>query len=238
MTDLQHGISRPVPPGVLANEEDRLAALRRLEILDTPPDPAFDRLTRQAISIFGVEFATVSFVDRSRVWFKSAPAATHREVPRNIAFCTHTILGTQPMVVRDLSRDPRFSANPLVTKDPSLRFYAGAPIRSRSGHLVGSFCLLDTLPYPSWDESEENMLATLAEMAASALDAHTQILRLSRARSSEIDPESRSRLDQLRHALYLTGPQHRFELAPETPRISGLLRSAADIDSGVVPSPS
>ncbi len=236
MTDLQHGSSRPVPPGVLANEEDRLAALRRLEILDTPPDPAFDRLTGQAISIFGVQFATVAFVDRSRVWLKSGPGATHREVPRNIAFCAHTILSTQPMVVRDLSRDPRFSANPLVAKAPSLRFYAGAPIRSRSGHLVGSFCLLDTLPYPSWDESEENMLVTLAEMASSALDAHTQSLR--RARASEVDPDSRSRLDQLRHALYPTGPQPRFELAPENRRTSGLLRSAADINSGVVPSPS
>ena len=198
MTDLQHGSSRPAPPGVLANEEDRLAALRRLQILDTPPDPAFDRLTEQAISIFGVEFATVTFVDRSRVWFKSAPGTTYREMPRNIAFCTHTILSPQPMVIRDLSRDPRFSANPLVTKAPSLRFYAGASIRSRSGHLVGSFCLLDTLPYPSWDETEENMLVTLAEMAASALRAHTQSLSLSQ--TSEVDPNSRSRLDQLCHA--------------------------------------
>ena len=235
MSDFRPGAGSLPVPGIPPDEEDRLAALRRFEILDTAPDPAFDRLTEQAISIFGVRFALLSFVDRSRVWFKSAQGVRPREAPRNIAFCAHTILGVDPMVVRDLSRDVRFTANPLVTGAPALRFYAGVPIRSRSGHNVGTFCILDTLPYPDWDDTEENMLTTLAGMATSALDAHTRNLRLSRARATEVDPVSRSRLDQLRLAIYPTDTRADFELAPvDLRKMSGLLRPAGDIDSGVV----
>ncbi len=224
MTDLKPGVSRTLVPGVLANEDDRLHALHHFEILDTPPDPAFDRLTEQAISIFGVQFAVLSFVDRSRVWFKSAQGFTHWEAPRNIGICAHTILGVAPLVVRDLSTDGRFADNPLVTRAPALRFYAGVPIRSRSGHNVGAFCILDTLPYPGWDETEENMLIALAGMATSALEVHTRNLHLSRARPTDVDPGSRSRLDQLRRALYSGRPQNRVELVPDDlGRMSGSL---------------
>lgn len=114
--------------GLPANEAERLAALRRYDILDSGAEQAYDDLTRLAAHIAGTPIALISLIDRDRQWFKSRVGIDGRETPRDIAFCAHAIL--QPdktLVVPDATRDPRFSDNPAVTDTLKVRFYAGRP---------------------------------------------------------------------------------------------------------------
>ena len=116
----------PMPGG--KDEDARLRSLRSTGILDSTPDPAFDRLTKLAAAIFEVPIAYVSFVDRSRQWLKSKHGLSICETPREISFCAHTILEDEITVVLDAQRDPRFATSPLVCGPPHVRFYAGAPL--------------------------------------------------------------------------------------------------------------
>lgn len=133
----------PKPP----NEAQRLAALRRYGILDTPPEQAFDDLTLLAAQICQVPTAMVSLVDDDRQWFKSRIGLTASETARDIAFCAHTILDADTVLeVRDAQADIRFHDNPLVTGRPGVRFYAGAPLVSPDGHAIGALCVMDRQP--------------------------------------------------------------------------------------------
>ena len=119
-------------PVIPKDEEERLRALRLLNILDTSDEERFDRLTRLAKRMFGVPIALVSLVDENRQWFKSCIGLEVRETPRDISFCGHSILGDDIFIVNDASSDVRFSDNPLVTDDPNIRFYAGCPLITRN----------------------------------------------------------------------------------------------------------
>ena len=132
----------PIPP----DEAARLASLRRLQLLDTPPEDRFDRLTRMAKRLFGVPIALVSLVDEDRQWFKSRLGMNEHETPRDVAFCAHAILDDEIMVVSNASSDPRFADNPLVTGDLNIRFYAGHPVKSPDGANVGTLCIMDHQP--------------------------------------------------------------------------------------------
>ena len=121
-------MSFPLPE----NEGQRLEELRRYAVLDTPPEKAFDAITRLAASLFEMPIAAVTLIDQDRQWFKSCVGLETREVGRNFAFCAHAILGTEVMAVPDARVDPRFAENPLVTGPPYIRFYAGAPLRTRN----------------------------------------------------------------------------------------------------------
>ena len=134
------------PYGTAFVEENRLALLHRLALLDTPPEEVFDRVTRLATMILGVPIALVSLVDESRQWFKSKVGLTVDETPRSIAFCPYTLDYEDMMVVPDATRDPRFRDTPLVTGDPMIRFYAGVPLRSSDGLPMGTLCIIDTKP--------------------------------------------------------------------------------------------
>ena len=155
--------SAPVPP----NEPQRLATLRALEVLDTPPEATFDRLTRIACRTFGVPIALISLVDESRQWCKSHQGLDVSQTPRSDAFCAHTILTPGLTLIPDARTDPRVSDSRLVTGAPGIRFYAGMPLVVSNGLPVGAFCVIDMQPR-EWDHADD---ATLADFAMSEMEA-------------------------------------------------------------------
>ena len=159
-------------------EAERLTALENLEILDTPPEPEFDRITRLALNLFRVPMAAISLIDENRQWFKSRIGLAGRETPRDLSFCSQTILSNDVMVVTDALRDPRFASNPLVVGEPHARFYAGAPLRSPDGCNLGALCILDTEPHPDLSADQR---AALSDLAALAMDT-CELRRLARRR--------------------------------------------------------
>lgn len=148
-------------------EADRLAALYNYGVLDTDFEERFDRLTRVAATVFGTTIALISLVDKDRQWFKAALGLKVRETARDISFCTHAILGTDVFVVRDAHQDARFSRNPLVTGEPHIRFYAGAPMLTRKGHALGTFCVIDRAPRNEFTVAQQE---TLKDFAATVVD--------------------------------------------------------------------
>ncbi|MGA7179349.1 MAG: sensor domain-containing diguanylate cyclase [Thiobacillaceae bacterium] len=157
-------------PDIPEEEEARLKTLRSLNILDTPQEERFDRLTRMAKRMFGVPIALVSQVDENRQWFKSCVGLSVSETPRDISFCGHAILGNEIFLIPDATKDERFADNPLVLHDPNIRFYAGCPLRSLNGNKLGTLCIIDQQPRNLGQEDLET-LADLASMVERELAA-------------------------------------------------------------------
>lgn len=158
------------------NEEARLNALRRLEILDTPQDPAFDKLTSFAARFFKVPIALITFVDEDRQWFKSRYGLELNQTPHDVAFCSHAILEDETFVVPNATEDPRFCDNPLVLGDPNIRFYAGHPIISHEGYKLGTLCVIDNKPR-QFSVEEQNKLSELANKVSVLLESRLKTLR-------------------------------------------------------------
>lgn len=154
---------------VSTDEQARLAELSQLMIMDSPEEQAYDDITRVAAGICGTPVALITLVDAHRQWFKSRMGTQVRETPKEMAFCTHTLDSRKPMVVADATKDARFEANPLVTNDPSIRFYAGVPLVMSSGHAMGTVCILDTVPREISAEQMEE-LAFLARQVVAMLE--------------------------------------------------------------------
>lgn len=150
------------------NEDERLAALRELLILNTPPEERFDRIVAFAAQEFDVPLAAISLVDSERTWFKSIVGAEIRESPRGISFCGHAIMTEEATVVPDALSDTRFSDNPNVVTAPFIRFYAGAPLKLDSGHTVGTLCLFDHVPR-EFDEMSLAILGALRDLVVEEL---------------------------------------------------------------------
>ena len=134
------------PAPIPADEGERLNALRDLLLLDTPPEERFDRLARFAAEQLDMPIALLTLVDGQRQWFKARVGLDATETPRDISFFGHAIMKNDLFIVEDASRDPRFSDNPLVTGEPHIRFYAGAPLSAPGGHRIGTLCVIDTVP--------------------------------------------------------------------------------------------
>ena len=160
-----------------ATEAERLNALAELGVLDTPPEAEFDLITRLAAGLFKVPVALLTLVDRERQWFKSHHGTDVCETDRGIAFCSHTIEGEQVFEVLDLSVDPRFEANPLVVEPPHVRYYAGAPLKLKSGYKVGTFCLIDMEPREALTAEQRSLLEEFARLAVIQLELR-QLRRL------------------------------------------------------------
>ncbi len=175
--------SRPIPSVSRPRDESRrLARLRALAILDTPPEPRFDRIVELACHIFGVPMAAIGLVDEGRQWFKARRGIALGEIARDASFCAQTILGDEPLVIADAASDPRFASHPLVVGPPGIRFYAGTPI-TIDGHHVGSLCVLDRREQrPSRDMLR--CLTDLAAIAADALQRHETEMRVAVACAS------------------------------------------------------
>ena len=156
------------PQGRLSSKESaRIKAVARYNILDTPPDGAFDRVAVIAAKLFGVPMATVSIVDTDRVWFKASLGLPGvRQVGRDPGLCASVILEGQPYLVSDARSDPRTAGHPLVTGELGLQFYAAAPIITADGHHLGTVSVMDTQPHQATPEQ----LAILADLAAVVMD--------------------------------------------------------------------
>lgn len=155
-------MSYPIPH----NEDQRMAALQALQILDTEYEERFDRITRLAQRVFGTEMAAVSLIDSDRQWFKSRRGPLASETPREDSFCTYAI--TDPdhtLVVGDASRDDRFFDKSNVTGSPHIRFYAGHPISAPGGEMIGAICVIDSHPRTTSDFDSEALrdLAAMVE---------------------------------------------------------------------------
>ncbi len=170
------------------NEADRLAALRALRILDTPPEEQFDAVCRTAARLFGLPIALVSLVDEDRQWFKARCGLEVDGTPRELAFCNHAILADDPFVVEDAARDPRFAQNPLVTGVPHIRFYAGAPLVIGPDMRAGTLCVIGTEPR-AFTAADREALIDLGGIVA----AH---LRLHRARVASDDETAMRRVNE------------------------------------------
>lgn len=159
------------------DEEARVRALQALDVLDTPEEDRFDRVTRLAAGLFGVPMAAVTLIDRERQFFKSAQGlAAGVSAPRSDAICEATIQGPGTLVVEDLASDSRFAGNPYVVGDPRARFYAGHPLETSDGQRVGTLCILDDRPR-SLSAGEESLLRDLAMWVQQELTTDREIGR-------------------------------------------------------------
>jgi len=156
----------PIP----ANEAQRLATLRKLHILDTGPEERFDAIVDFAASEFDVPIALVSLVDQDRQWFKANVGLPVPQAPRDISFCGHAIQNRELFVVEDALNDERFCDNPLVTDNPHVRFYAGAPLRMKDGTVAGTLCLIASRAR-RFGPDEQKMLRTLRDLVEDELQA-------------------------------------------------------------------
>jgi anti-sigma regulatory factor (Ser/Thr protein kinase) len=151
---------------VVANEAERLKALRQYRILDTDPEQAFDDLTLIASQVCGTPIALISLVDEDRQWFKSRVGIQARETSRSVSFCAHAIRQQGIFTVTDAMNDPRFRDNPFVHGDPHIRFYAGAPITTPDGYPLGTLCVIDHVPRKLTDDQNRALQALERQVTA------------------------------------------------------------------------
>jgi hypothetical protein len=156
------------PAPIPEDEEERMAALTELNLLDTEAEPVFDRITAKLARIFEMPIALITLVDRDRQFFKSQTGlptelATARQTPRSVSVCGHVVAKNEVMVIEDLARDRRFANNPLL-KEHGIRFYAGVPLLAPNGQPIGSLCLMDMKPRQLTDREKRLLLEYAAEV--------------------------------------------------------------------------
>ncbi len=188
-------------------EAARLAALDRYDVLDTPREEAFDRITRLAKRIFGVPIVVVALLDAHRQWFKSRVGLEAPQASREPAFCNIPIVQRAPLVVEDTLKDARFTQNDFVTGDPKIRFYAGAPVFSPDGHVLGTLCLIDREPR----EFGADQLDTLKELAQVVMD-ELELRQLATSDALTGAASRRAFREELGRALHLA-TRHDHELS-------------------------
>lgn len=181
-----------MPADLPRDELERLSALGRLQVLDTPAEEVFDRITRLAARLFSVPIAAITFIDQGRQWFKSRVGLDLEETVREALFCDATLNPNGVIAVPDATADQRFADSPLVRGPPHIRFYAGAPLVSREGRPVGTIAIIDQVPRAALSTSDAETLRDLAAMVVDALEQ--RLLNLT------LDEERRQLSEQRRFA--------------------------------------
>ncbi|MDH5640112.1 MAG: PAS domain S-box protein [Nitrospira sp.] len=221
------------------NEKERLEELRSYEVLGTLAERDIDDLTLLAAHICQTPIALVSLVDEARQWFKSKVGIDAAETPRAIAFCAHTILGKEVLVVADALADDRFADNPLVTGEPSIRFYAGAPLVTSKGYSLGTLCVIDRKPR-NMSPEEQEALQVLSRQVVQRLEYRRQLKELRRETAARQEAEQavaagRTQLQQFldtsQELIQCVGPDGRFLYTNEAWR--GTLGYRAEDVSGL-----
>ncbi|WP_417551133.1 diguanylate cyclase [Methylophaga sp.] len=161
-----------ISPMIPEDEKQRMEKLRALKLLDSAPEERFDRLTRMAKRMFGVDISVLSLIDDGRQWFKSkaSDADIPDETSREVSFCGHAILGDDVFVIENALEDHRFKNNPLVTDSPNIRFYAGYPLKVNNGSALGTLCIIDDEPR-DFDPEDLQLLRDLGVMAEQEIAA-------------------------------------------------------------------
>jgi diguanylate cyclase (GGDEF)-like protein len=214
----------PLPPAEVAagsfpefEEAARLAALQRLNILDTPPEDDYDNLTRLAAFVCNTPIALITLVDQERQWFKSSFGMDLKETPRALSFCTYALRAQQLLIVPDARLDERFAGNPFVASEPGIRFYAGMPIAGPEGHSLGTLCVIDYRPRELPEECC-GALRVLARQAGAHFQIRQQIdaLRAAAEEQARIEHRLRESQERLREA------NRRLEQMVRTDALTGL----------------
>lgn len=180
-----------------SDEYARLLTLAQYEILDTPAEDTFDRITRLAARLLGTPVACINLVDQSRQWTKSSHGPGGSTAPRHASICAWTILQAEPLVVEDAHADPRFAQYPGVVDEPHIRMYAGAPLVTPAGHRIGTLCVTDHQPHPLTQENLQDLQA-LAALVVDELElrAHTCALQRGHDAQQRRSAELQRGLDQ------------------------------------------
>jgi GAF domain-containing protein len=190
---------------ILQNEKKRLKVLWQYEVLDTVPEEVFDDLTELAARICEAPIALISLVDEKRQWFKSKVGVSVSETSRDLSFCAYAITQSDLFIVPDATRDKRFANNPLVTSEPKIRFYAGAPLITPDGHALGTLCIIDKVPRQLRPEQQQ-ALRILARHVVSQLELRRRSrelgdVRRESARFKDDLEKARAELAQARREL-------------------------------------
>jgi len=157
-------------------EQRRHNELKAYGLLDTDNEPVFDDIVKAAAKKFGVPIALISLIDSDRQWFKARHGLKATETPRTISFCTHAIQGGSVFVVEDATRDAHFQHSPLVTGDPNIRFYAGAPLKTGTGRRIGTLCVIDHKVRPALSEAARRALEEMAAEVMTAVEERSRRL--------------------------------------------------------------
>jgi GAF domain-containing protein len=206
---------------ILPNETKRLRVLWQYDVLDTVPEEVFDDLTELAARICEAPIAMITLVDEKRQWFKSKVGTEVSETSRDISFCAHAIGQEELFIVPDATKDNRFAQNPLVTFDPKIRFYAGAPLVTPDGHALGTLCVIDKVPR-ELKVDQKSALRVLARHVMTQLELRRRSGDLVQARKKQnqmqVDlAKARSDLAQARRELkkHSAKPKSRRKLKPK-----------------------